>query len=92
MQEHDERSLFSFLNLLSPHFSRSTFSEKTHELKIHLAIEFMIATQFQVNVHTFENRMIHFAFFQFGMQVICVKSIVRESVYQIWALAMILID
>ncbi len=61
-------------------------------LKIHLAIEFMIATQFQVNVHTFENRMIHFAFFQFGMQVICVKSIVCESVYQIWALAMILID
>ncbi len=36
--------------------------------------------------------MIHFAFFQFGMQVICVKSIVRESVYRIWALAMILID
>lgn len=31
--QHDKRSLFSFLNLLSPHFSRSTFTEKTHELK-----------------------------------------------------------
>ncbi len=27
LHEHDERSLFSFLNLLSPHFSRSTFTE-----------------------------------------------------------------